>query len=117
MSVVPRFPVAEHVTSESVMVALFLPSITAICAPLACPLVLSIEISPVEYITGEPATLVVRLEFFTLTVPSHLSVASVAHDPPFVFIVTLSASIYPPYVASRPLAELSPVVFIVVSLT
>ena len=45
-------------------------------------------------------------------VPSPLSVASVAQLPPCVVISTFSASIYPPYVASSPLDELLPVVFI-----
>ena len=53
-------------------------------------------ISPVEYITGEPLPFVSNLEFFAITVPSPLSVASVAELPPEVFIVTLFASIYPP---------------------
>ncbi len=51
-----------------------------------------------------------------MTVPSPLSVARVAHDPPCVVIFILSAIIVPPFVASRPLHELFPVVVIVESL-
>ena len=39
------------------------------------------------------------------TVPSPLSVAKVAQEPPFVLILTLLASILPPKVACNPLAE------------
>lgn len=60
------------------------------------PFVFSMLISPVEYITGEPAPFVESTEFLAITVPSPLSVASVAQLPPSVEIVTLSASIYPP---------------------
>lgn len=48
--------------------------------------------------------------------PSPLSVARAAQDPPLVEIFTLSASIYPPYVASKPLEDDSPSVVIVESL-
>lgn len=67
---------------------------------------------PVEYIIGDPLPFVSSFEFLTVTVPSPLSVASVAQLPPCVVISTFSASIYPPYVASSPLDELLPVVFI-----
>ena len=51
-----------------------------------------------------------------VTVPSPLSVAKVAHEPPFVLILTLFASIFPPKVACNPLAEPLPVEVIVVPL-
>ena len=51
---------------------------------------------PVEYIIGDPAPFVDNFEFLAITVPSPLSVASVAQLPPSVDIVTLSAYIYPP---------------------
>ena len=65
---------------------------------------------------GDPLPLVFSLELLTLIIPSPLSVASVAHEPPRVVIVTLSASILPPYVASNPRAELLPLVSIILSL-
>jgi hypothetical protein len=40
-----------------------------------------------------------------VTVPSPLSVANVAQEPPAVVIVTSDAVILPPYVACNPLAE------------
>ena len=49
-----------------------------------------------------------------MTVPSPLSVAKVAHEPPVDEIWTLVAVIDPPYVACKPLAEDSPVEVIVV---
>ena len=44
-----------------------------------------------------------------VTVPSPLSVAKVAHDPPVDDIVTSDAVIVPPYVACKPLADDEPV--------
>ena len=52
------------------------------------------------------------MEFLAITVPSPLSVASVAQELPCVVIFTLSASIYPLYVASKPLDESLEVVIV-----
>lgn len=114
MSTLFLFPFPDALNVEFVTVAEFFPSITIFCAPLAFPFESSNVILPVEYIIGEPLPCVDKLEFFAITVPSPLSVARVAQLPHLVEIVTLSASIYPPYVASNPL-ELSLLVFIVVS--
>ena len=50
-----------------------------------------------------------------VTVPSPLSVAKVAQEPPVDEISTLEASIFPPYVACNPLPEDSAVDSIFVS--
>ena len=89
----PLFPFPLAVSVEFLTVAEFLPSITTICDELAVPFVFSIDISPVEYIIGEPDPFVSKVEFLAITVPSPLSVAKVALDPPCVLIFTLSASI------------------------
>ena len=99
-SVSPLFPVPLAVSVEFVTVAVFFPSITTICDPFAVPSVFSMLMFPVEYIIGDPLPFVSSFEFLTVTVPSPLSVASVAQLPPCVVISTFSASIYPPYVAS-----------------
>lgn len=66
------------------------------------PSVFSMLMFPVEYIIGDPLPFVSSFEFLAVTVPSPLSVASVAQLPPCVVISTFSASIYPPYIASSP---------------
>ena len=106
LSILFLFPMALHFNSElSSTLAVFLPSTTTIWAPVEVPLVLLIVISPVEYIIGLPAPSVDKSHSVQVTFPSPLSVAKVAHDPPFVDIVTLDADIEPPKVAWSPLAE------------
>ena len=50
-----------------------------------------------------------KLQFVHETVPSHLSFAKLANEPPVEIILTLVAVIEPPYVACNPLAEEEPV--------
>ena len=76
--------------------AVFFPSITTAWAPSEFPVEPSIFIFPVEYIIGLPAPFVDKLQFLHYTTPSPLSVASVAHEPPTVLIVTSSPTIFPP---------------------
>ena len=81
---------------EFLIVTLFFPSTTTFCAPVAVPSVLSTVISPVEYIKGLPAPLVLKVHSVQETTPSPLSVAKLAQDPPSEDIVTLLAVILPP---------------------
>ena len=90
------FPTPVHCNVEDFTVAEFLPSTTTIWAPCAFPVDSSIVISPVEYITGEPAPDVDNVHLVQETVPSPLSVASEAHDPPVVEIMTFVPVILPP---------------------
>ena len=90
------FPTPVHVKVDDFTTAEFLPSTTTIWAPSASPVDWSIVISPVEYMTGEPAPAVDNVHLVHETVPSPLSVASEAHDPPVVEIVTFVPVIVPP---------------------
>ena len=100
------FPLPLHFISElSSTLAVFFPSTTTICAPVAVPFVLLIDISPVEYIKGLPAPPVFKVHSVHVTFPSPLSVAKVAHEPPDVVISTFEAVIEPPKVEWSPLAD------------
>ena len=66
------------------------------CAAEAVPVELVTLIVPVEYINGLPAPPVDKIQLEHETVPSPLSVANVAQDPPVEEIVMLFAVILPP---------------------
>ena len=85
-----------HLSSDDFIVAEFLPSTTTACAAEAVPVELVTLIVPVEYINGLPAPLVDKIQLEHETVPSPLSVANVAQDPPVEEIVILFALILPP---------------------
>ena len=104
-----------HLRSEDDWIfAEFFPSTTTAWAFEEVPVVLETVISPVEYIKGLPEPAVDKVHPVQVTVPSPLSVAKVAQEPPVEEIVTSVAVILPPYVACNPLAEEPPVEVIVV---
>ena len=81
---------------------------------MAVPFVFETVIFPVEYINGLPDPSVDKVHPVQETVPSPLSVANVAQEPPVEEIVTFVAVITPPYVACNRLNEELPVEVMVV---